>query len=77
MKICDFDKQFLSDSYLLRFAQNSAKICHSQDPDLYDDEKGYVHSPSDNAQWHAKVGLLFLIHLVQYKFYFQWRSQRR
>ncbi len=29
MKICDFDRQFLFGSYLLDFAQNGTKTCHS------------------------------------------------
>ncbi len=41
MKICDFDRQFLSFSYLLRFAQSDTQNMsfNSGDPDLYDHVK--------------------------------------
>ncbi len=81
MKICDFDAQFLSDSYI------SSTICskwhknmsfNSLDPDLYDHEKDTFIHPVINAQCHAKVGLPFLIHPVFLGFVvshnFQWGS---
>ena len=45
-----FDRQFLLDSSLLRFAQNGTRNMsfNSQDPDLYDHElKSYVHTASN------------------------------
>ncbi len=66
MKICDFDRQFLSFSYLFRFAQNDTKNMsfNSGDPDLYDHAKITFIHPVVNAQCHAKVGLPFFIHPV-------------
>ncbi len=61
MKICDFDRQFLSFSYLLRLAQNDTKNMsfNSYDPDHYDYAKITFIHPVINAQSHAKFGLSF------------------
>ncbi len=47
-----FDRQFLLDSSLLRFAQNGTRNVSfdSQDPDLYDHEKVTFIHPVINAQ---------------------------
>ncbi len=52
MKICDFDRHFLSFSYLFRFAQNDTKDMsfNSRDPDLYDHAKITFIHPVINAQ---------------------------
>ena len=52
MKICDFDRQFLSFSYLFCFAQNYTKNMsfNSGDADLYDHVKITFIRPVINAQ---------------------------
>jgi hypothetical protein len=63
VEICDFDTQFLLDSYLLIFSPYWMKnmSINSQKPDLCDYEKiTFIHRVI-NAQWHAKFGLRFVL----------------
>ncbi len=53
MKICDFDRQFLSFSYLLRFAQSDTQNMsfNSGDPDPYDHAKiAFIHPVIDTSR---------------------------
>jgi hypothetical protein len=60
MKICDFDRQFLSFSYLFCFAQNnkSFKAKSNRPSSLWLCKKNITLThPVINTQWHAKVEL--------------------
>ena len=52
MQVCNFDRQFLSFSYLFCFAQNDTKKMsfNSEDTDLYDYAKITLIHPIINAQ---------------------------